>query len=43
MMMIALDRNQTVILMMATASNVDTIATARMKIKSVKMEGALKV
>ena len=28
---------------MATASNVDTIATARMKTKSVKMEGALKV
>ena len=42
-MMIALDRNQTVILMMDNASNVDTIATARMKTKSVKMEGALKV
>ena len=41
--MIALDRNPIVILMMDNASNVDTIATARMKTKSVKMEGALKV
>ena len=43
MMMIALDRNQIAILIMVNASNVDTIATARMKTKSVKMEGALKV
>ena len=43
MMMIALDRDQTVIQIMANASNVDTIATAKMKTKSVKMEGALKV
>ena len=42
-MMIALDKNQTVILIVANASNVDTLATARMKTKSVKMEGALKV